>query len=418
MRKVRIVIGVMLWLAAAGGLGWCYSSSAPTSRAVTRDLYRFSVGRSVAVPLAHDGITLHARDPIFALHDSTPRQIGEVVIRRDGTAAALLYANCDAGHVAELSLYRTPDSMEWVVRTMLPAEKRQQIAAAISQAFQDHHQEIIAALRPIVEDSLRESFAVVEQDLAASLARHRVELETLGSRYQRDIVEKEIVPLVRSEIWPIVRRHAQPEVENVGRELWQRVSLWRFGWRYLYDKTPLPDQAMTRREWNRFVTNDASPVLEAHLDDFVAIQQKILADVSQNEEVRSAVRKNLSQIIDDPELQQIVWHIVRETIIDNPRLREVLDRHWSSPEAQAAFHLAADRLEPTVRKIGALLFGTEDQISPEFAAVLRNQVLHKDKRWLLLTATSSEPRAGNIAVRDGGEPTMIPFLSVGSRTTE
>ena len=301
---------------------------------------------------------------------------------------------------------------------MLPTEKRVEVIDAMQTAFHDHHDEILTALRPIVEANVRESLTIVEEDLKHSLASHRADFESLGGKYQREIVEKEIVPLVRNEIWPIVREHAEPEAEEVGREIWRRVSLWRFGWRYAYDKAALNDSTLVQKEWRRFVNAEAVPVLEEHMDEFVNIQQQILRDVARNETVRQTVRKNLGTIVEDPELQKLVWQIVRESMIDNPRLKESLRSRWKSDEARAVFQLAGERLEPTVRQIGELLFGTQDEgITPEFARVLRNQILVKDRQWLVwepgthANATSPQsPTAETMLVRMGGDPRQNPFV--------
>ena len=54
----------------------------------------------------------------------------------------------------------------------------------------------------------------------------------------------------------------------------------------------------------------------------------------------------------------------------------------------AAMRIANDRLQPTVTEIGKALFGSpRTGITPEFARVLRNRVLHKDERWLILKST-------------------------------
>jgi hypothetical protein len=211
-------------------------------------------------------------------------------------------------------------------------------------------------------------------------------LQAIGARYHKDIVEAEVVPLVQQEIWPIVRKHGEPTAAEVGRELWASVSLWRFGWRYAYDRSFLPEKHLTEKEFQRFVDEEALPTLQAHSDDFLAIIENSLKDTARNPRVRAALRRNLVKIMEDPELQAVLGTIFREVIVDNPRLREALERNWRSPQAQAAFQLAAQRFEPTVRRIGDLVFGTpEEGISPEFAAVLRNQILRKDRRWLLLT---------------------------------
>ena len=51
-------------------------------------------------------------------------------------------------------------------------------------------------------------------------------------------------------------------------ELWNRVSLWRFTWRYAYDRIPLlPNRVKFRDEFHRFVDKEALPVLAEHSDE-------------------------------------------------------------------------------------------------------------------------------------------------------
>ena len=53
--------------------------------------------------------------------------------------------------------------------------------------------------------------------------------------------------------------------------------------------------------------------------------------------------------------------------------------------------MAGDRLEPVVRSIGDELFGSEDAgINPDFARVLRSQILGKDRQWIVAWHTGSE----------------------------
>jgi len=306
--------------------------------------------------------------------------------------------------------------MEWVLRTVLPAEKRRQIATELSGAFELHREEVVRVLRPVVEDALREAFLVVEQDLPPALERRRDELEQLGGKYQREIVEKELVPLVRQEIWPIVRRHAEPTVNEVGREIWQRASLWRFGWRYAYDKSPLPRKNLAQQEWTRFLEEEVVPVFEGHTEEFIDVQQRIFADVARDPEVREVVRSSLGKIAGDPEAQRIAWEVVQEVIVYNPRLKEVFDKHWRSEKARRAVRVAATPLEPTVHRIGELLLGTPDGgITPEFARVLRNQILAKDRRWLVLETGSSTTTATDsseliLRVSPGSPDALNPFV--------
>jgi hypothetical protein len=257
---------------------------------------------------------------------------------------------------------------------------------------------------------------VVEQDLPAAIQKRQSRFEELGDRFERDTWQREFLPLVRAEVWPIVRRHAEPVVTEVGRELWQRASLWRFGWRYVYDKTPLPQKDLTKREWQRFLDEDATPILQGHAEDFLRLQQQIAADVAQNPRIRETVRVTLAKVAHDPELRKLVWEIVREVLVENPRLRDVIEQHWHRPQTQYALQRSTERFEPTVRRIGDLLLGTPEKgVTPEFARVLRNQILHKDRRWLVLVASSGTnppPALGRLRlhVTYDPRPTVNPFV--------
>lgn len=438
MKTIRFLIGICTWAALAGLAWWCIdgrdAERAQVNRRAAEQLWQFAAGERSVASLEFDSPThVAVGDPIFAADEQGLRQVGEirtVVAESDGRpvrratthrAEALFYASAPARSAEDRLVYHaSPDSMEWVLETMLPPGKREQIAQEMSQAFEQHHEEILAELMPIIEASLSEGFAVVEEDLAAAIVARRGEFESLGSRYQRDIVERELVPLVKTEIWPIVRKHAQPEAEQIGRDLWERASVWRFGWRYFYDQSFLPERKLFQQEWQRYVKEEATPVLVGHTDELIETQKRILAEVAMNPQVQASVRRNLARIIDDPELQQLLWEIIEEVVIDNPRLHEVLERHWTSPQAQAAFRLAAERLQPSVERIGKLIFGDPEQgLTPEFTRVLRSQILLKDRRWLVLetgvndSASASSPREANGPLRViRGEPGAdSPFVN-------
>ncbi|MEQ8791174.1 MAG: hypothetical protein RIC55_33235 [Pirellulaceae bacterium] len=427
MKYLRILIGVCTWAAAALLLWWCVDGrdeqASQVNRRAARQLVDLAVGprHTYAIEL-QPAAPLAVGDPVFAAQSRGGfRQVGEVRAvygpndgeatryARTERAEVLLYASAPpiAGD-ARLVYHTTPHSMEWVLQTLLPPEKQERVAAELSDAFHEHHEEILAQLMPVVEASFREGLVVVEQDLAASLASRRGEIEALGGKYQREVVEKELVPLVRNEIWPIVREQATPTAEEIGQKLWQRASVWRFGWRYVYDKSFAPEKSLFKKEWERYLKEDAAPVFRRHTDDIVAAQQRILAEVAKNEKVQEAIRRNLSRVLDDPELRQLVWEIIEEVIVNNPRLHEVLQRHWTGPEAQAAFRLAGERLQPTVQRIGEMVIGSQAEgMTPEFARVLRAQVLYKDRRWLVLE-TGGGGRAADDAM--SAPPRTLPVV--------
>jgi hypothetical protein len=448
MRTIRTMAGVGVWLALLIAVWWwaeerlaAVESSRGESPGGVRDstvvteLWRYVAAPSRRANLKMDRpMYLGVGDPIFAFDErGEPVQVGEVTRVADAAGQshhrwtdasageALLYPHAPP-LMAEtrLDYYATPQSLDWMVQTLLPPEKRRQIATELSAAFAEHHEEILAALRPVVEDGFREALVVIEQDLPGVIERHRPELEKLGQKYRGEVVEKRLVPLVKREIWPLVQKRAEPLAEEIGEEIWQRASVWRFGWRYAYDASPLPQQNLVEKEWKRFVKDEVQPVLESRVDAIIRVQQQILADVARNERVRQVVRESLLDIANDPELQHVAWSIVQEAIIQNPRLRETLQRRWRSEEARQAMNIAAERLEPAVRRIGDLIFGTrESGVSPEFARVLRNQILGKDRRWLVLSTpgeaafSAAAPGRGNetppLRVHVGQDEPVSPF---------
>jgi hypothetical protein len=434
---MRMAIGLLGWVAAGMVLWWwlngyLFAPQADGHRVAT-DLWQFASAERRMVKVQFDeSWPVEVGDPIYRVDGPDAiEQVGE--IRRilppgesaaPGTpigpaAEALLYPSAPRICVEScLTYYTTPTSLGWVLETMLPPDRRVQIAQEIVATYEAYHAEILRALKPVIIGGLVDAMQVVEEDLAEAVSRRRESLERLGSRYQDHVVEREIVPLIRDQIWPIVKKHAEPLANQVGEEMFQRASLWRFGWRFLYDSSPLPEKNLTRTEWNRFMNEEGMPVLNSHANDIVAAQRLILEEVANNERVRDALRRNLSRVIDDPEFRAIVWEIFREALIDNPRLRKKLEERWSGEEARQAVQLAADYTEPCVRRIGDLLFGTrEEGIAPEFAQVLRNQILDKDCRWLVLEtpahARPLEETSGHsdsvLRVRTGGYPQVNPF---------
>jgi hypothetical protein len=436
MRATRTVLGVVVWL-TLGALAWRWAEvrlaaveMQPGKRhvgllknPVVSELWRYVASPSRNVRLEMDRpVYLGVGDPIFVIDNTgAPARVGEVsrVVDSSGRAderrthaaagEALFYPHAPRiASDARLEYYTTPQSIDWIVKTLLPPQKREQIAHEISAAFAEHHEEILAALRPVVEDGFREAVAVIEQDLPQVVERHRPELEKLGEKYRGEVVQKRLTPLVKKEIWPIVQRRAEPLAEEIGEEVWQRASVWRFGWRYAYDVSPFPQQNLVEKEWKRFVRDEVQPALESRIDAIVRVQQQILADVARNERVRQVVRESLTDIAADPEVQHVAWSIVQEAIIDNPRLHETLQRRWRSEEARQAMNIAAERLEPTVRRIGDMIFGTrENGVSPDFARVLRTQILGKDRRWLVLIMAD-----GSTAVEPSFRSESIPLLRV------
>lgn len=433
--RVRWVAGALVWLAGILLLArWVATNLLPAhapAHRVAADLWEFATAPRRLVSLEFDAPwPLAVGDPIYRIDRlDAVEQVGEIrqivtdpLVGRPASppklvALALLYPHAPPlSQESYLVYYTTPSSLAWVLETMLPPEKRVRIAQELVLTYETYHDEILQLLRPVILGGLADALEIVQEDLAAAVNLRRAALVELGHRYQTLLLEQELLPLIRDTVWPIIRKHAEPLANQIGAELFARASLWRFGWRMLYDLSPLPDKELTRAEWNRFLQQEGVPVFQQHAADLLTLQRQVFEEVAASQEVREVLQRNLARVGDNPEFRRIVWELFRDVLIDNPRLRRRLEARWQSEEAQQALQRAADYVEPNVRRIGDLLLGTrEEGIAPEFAQVLRNQILDKDCRWLVLeTPASARPleevsRSTVLRVIAGAYPQVNPF---------
>ncbi len=401
-RTVRLSVGILSWGIAAILLGGLLAARPDSTRAD----HQLSVARYLLLPSRSVTATdttgrVRRNDPVF-LHDSgsplnanSPgepggrwRQVGYVrdVVGEPGSRRVSILWHDE--HVdprsCDLVLHQQGGGLEDVVTVMFPPEKRERIRQRLAEIMAEHGEQLTATLRPLVEQTFRESLPIIEEEFRESVLRHREDIDQLGERLHHEVVAERLIPMAKREVLPIVRRHGQPPLEEIGRELWDRASLWRFGWRAMYDKSPFPRRSLVRNEWERFVEAEAIPVFEDHLDELVVAMERILTDIAANPAVRSELASELERLANDPETNRLARAILRETFVENQRLRDRWREIWTDESARLAISEAGQRLEPGIRQIGDELFGTrEEGIDPNFARVLRSQILGKDRRWLV-----------------------------------
>jgi hypothetical protein len=414
VRYLRIVVGLLvtgavvsipvLWLDAPA------HANRPGDLSLLPSLWRYWTLQPQTIRLHFARPTeVAVGDPLF-VHESGPehpvmlRRVGEIqaLLVDDkllpakqanvSNARAMIYPSAPpVGPDARITYRTKPQSVAWVVSALLTPERKQKILAELDRLAVEHQAELTAALKPAIETTLKQLLTVIEEETPKAVERHHEELASLGSKYRQEIVDKQFLPLIKEEILPIARARAEPVARKVGEELWQKVSVWRFGWRLIYDVSPLPEKKLTDQEWNRFFDHDAMPILEKHSEDFAGVITEVIRDTAANQHVQEVSRKSLAMMAEDPQLRALLRSLLREVIVDNPRFRETVDRQLNSPETRRALDVTSARLEPAMRRIGDMIFGTQSAgITPEFAQVLRSEILDKDHRWFLLNAPAGE----------------------------
>lgn len=427
LNRIRLLAGVIIWIAILG-LSWHYGRDylAASSRAnVPLKTFLFNARQQIEIEF-EDMSFVQLGDPIVVFNGETAEIVGHVVqvskenpVKKtaDWTnwARIELYASAPPLRDGDyLSYHRTPDSMDWVVQMMLPPSTRSKIGGLILKAYREHHAKIAEMLQPIIVQSIREAADVVREEFNNSISNRDTQIQKLADRYQIELVEQELIPLIQDEIWPIIQAEITPLAMEIGQDVWQHASVWRFGWRAVYDSLPLTDQNLVQREFQRFLERHAVPIIESRLPDMLAIQTDILQNVSDNVKVREVVSHISRKVLRDPEFQQLVTDMLRDVFIGNERLMDVFERNWNSEQARDALKITNDRLDPTITDIGIALFGSpETRITPEFSRVLRYKILNKDDRWLVLhlhqprNPTDSTPK--RIPVVEGITGTENPF---------
>lgn len=317
--------------------------------------------------------------------------------RRLDPRAVQLVAHHNRGTLAEM------------LQVMFPAEKRLAIQQLIAAAMQQHGEVLAQRFLPLVKQGIVQSLPVLERELLASLERHREQTHQIGLRWREEILQQRLLPLAREQLLPIARKHTEPVMRQIGRELWDRASLWSFTWRAAYDRAPLPRRDLMRQEWERFIEEEAIPVIQAHREALVEAVQRTLADLSRSPAVREQLGAALSQMAADPQARALIGSVIRETLLDNQAMRRVWAELGESAETQAALDFASDLLAPLVRRIGEEMLGSPRRgIDPGLARVLRHQVLGKDRRWVVAHTAGQRP-PGRRIIAGTGEP-IYPVL--------
>ncbi len=426
LKKRQIIIGSMCWLAAVAVGGYFLRAELGNQSSSLSDLTH-SVGQWLThsnketVATSEMMLSVGLDDPIFvATNDGRFVQAGHVSNVDDTRSrdpkpvqqVRIVIYDSAIDQFPEgyyLEYHTTPMNLDWVVRMLIPPERQQQIGDLIQKEWSLHQEVVLREFKPVINDGLRRVVKSVEAELPQIIERHRDDFRALGDRFEADILQEELLPLAKDEILPVIQEELQPLALEIANALWNRVSLVSFTWRYLYDVSPLPQRNALRSEFQRFVDEEAIPELESRTDEFVEVTKVVIKRVLENERVRSTFSDSVERMVEDPDLQRIVWDIIRESSVENPVLRKELKAWMASYRKQAAVRLASGRLETMVRAIGDLIMGTrEGGVTPEFARILRSQVLRKDRRWFVMVPNSDSERQPSVEIRRAASPMLFP----------
>ena len=423
MTRFRIAIGSALWFAVIVAASAAVVSAGQQKRwrEIAGALRGYISPRKTLTLQAEPGWILRSGDAIFAYTGNNQAglvgeigSVGPASPEGKRPIEVILYPSAPDTDRSDYALvyHQADTSLSGVFAALVPPNKRNEIYRELTATFAKHEEEIVQALQPALRDIVTSVTPALEKQLEKSVTKHWGELELILARHRKDLAG-DLTTLGKEVGWPIVREQAEPLTRQLANEIWQRVSLWRFGWRYLYGKTGLSNDAM-EKEWSRFMTNDALPIIETHVREFSQVAFGVFETAIADPRTKETLRVAMGRIIADPEFQKVTGTILREAIIENAELHTALSEAITRPAVQKSLEEAASPLEPTLRRIGDILFGDgKGGISPELARILRSQVLGKDRQWFtleLVGETRSRPKdAPAMTVRQAIEPSIYPL---------
>lgn len=420
--EFQFIIGMLIWIGLlAGGVVFLKQSSSASPVPARQIVDYLGAQKRTLDVVSTSQVVLGVGDPVFmesgSGHIEPVGMIARLDYPTDDHQSPVKLAWVNRATIEFLSglpplseddfleYHETNESLGWIGKTMLSVEKRKELTQLIVSAYASHQDELLETFQPLIKQTITEGAKIIRNEIASEIANHREQVQAIGRRYQSEVLEKDILPVLETEIWPLIQEETQPLAEQVGMEIWKEVSVWRFGWRYLYDVTPLPEKNLSQREFDRFLESKAVPILKSHLPEVIELQKALLARIAKNEKLKATLTNAGSKFFNDEEVKSLVQKIFKNAIVDNEKLKQSIESTWRSDSALAAMRIANRRLEPTVTEIGKALFGSPtDGITPEFARVLRNRVLHKDERWLVLKTNTEVDDA-----RSGGPVKSLPL---------
>lgn len=398
-RRIVLGMGVVVALVA-----WCcWNVDRRQVQQVASDILQYPVDVPLVVTLEdEESIRPSVKTPVFRKEEEDYLFIGTVESLADSPLQVRLSLERSLGERSfgeqvlgqgaiegAWEYYETPDSMAWVAQTLFPEDKRIRLYQELRQRIEQRSPRLMRELELWILSIVSDVVPQFQLRLRESIEKHRDSLEELGVKYQESLVDEKLIPLLKSEVLPIVEQKASPLGRKIGAELFERASVWRFTWRYLYDVSPLPQRDLVQREFERFLKREGIPVLESHASDILQVVEDIIVETSANAQVRQTTRQAMSELFHDPELRETLVAILKDVIGDGAWIQQSMQKHWESDAGQRVARVLEEIIDPWLHEVGVSIFGTNEGLTPEFVAVLRSQVLMKDRAWIVWNPSAS-----------------------------
>ncbi len=400
---IRIGVGAALWSALVTWTAGFLTETRSTGRSTLAELGDYVVARPRSFDVDLPNLWwLEVGDAVL---DPQGRRVGELeaLLDANGEPQPRFYGEARAVRLriddpeefpvhagASVRMVVVPEAFAWVAKTLLTEERIARLAAEWNAMLLPRRDDIFALLTPVIVGVIHDIELSVKESLPEFTARHRAELRELSRLLQEGLDDRELAELFEKEIWPVGEARLKPILSSIGREAWEKAPLWGFTWRIVYQSLPLTRDDHFERAWNEFARREITPLVRSRIDDIVAATRSAAREVLARPRIKEEIRLRFVELVEMPEFHRVVQVFIKEAFLDNPRFHDRLIARLDSPEAGRVIAAASENLEPTIRRMADILFGTREQgITAEFARVLRAQILQRDRRRFVVTPGDS-----------------------------
>jgi hypothetical protein len=410
VRALRIVLGILVWV---GVFALVFSITVPKDGAAhepTVRLLRFAVaGPQTATISFPAGTDLQQNDPVFVVDPTRYLEkvglVRDVRTEGDRVIAVLTVFPEQPGLLTEgttATAFVAPWSAAWVVKTLVPKERLDQIGELAREFLRAEGDRIADTLWPQIRLGLLDLLELYERQLPAALKARAGAIQALAKKHRDGIVAEELVPAIQEVVLVKAEERFRPFLEEVGREMWRKLPIWSLGARYVWEGVPGTREGQVKSKFEAYLKDEALPILRSHAPEATRIAREVLQESLDDPRLRDALKKVASEVSSDPETTALFRDLAGELVVENEQLRTVLKKRWEAGLGEAA-SAASSRLEPLVKKVvdSIALTGDRREINPRLARVLRARLLKKDRRWILLTPGEGPALADPVRIEGG-----------------
>lgn len=399
----NVLLGAAFWLLVAVGSSLAVASLSPQRRGqiehVKVEMWRAVLEPAPTYTVRFPGGTLLERNNgVLAAIGGRLERVGEVTrVRRDPATGDVTVTIAIDERREAVEEFRLREGMVGVrrsqgssfahaARALLPAARLAQVRREWELFRARNAAAIARELEPMAGELLRGALQAVADELPHALERHQRRIDVVLDRLRGELAAEPASRLIAAELWPIVERHAAAPAEAIGRELWDALPIMSFALRAAADKVLEDGPVRVEERWRRFVDEAALPVLAAHRDRMEAALAAIARDAALDPELREGVRAIAARVRDDPAVQALARTLLRELVVENPRLEAWLRGLADDPAMRARFDRLSARLQEFLDPLGDLLFldASGQGINPDLAELIRLLLLRRDAQLIHL----------------------------------